>query len=544
MKKTKFTFLLIFLSAYFTNAQTLNWVKSWGSPSTFANDLGYGVVVDGAGNVYSTGLYSGTIDFDPGAGTYTLSSNAGSTDIFISKLDAAGNFIWAVSMGGTGSGEAGYAITLDPTGNVCVTGYYQGTPDFDPGAGTFTMTAAAQSDIFVLKLSAAGNFIWAKSFGGFTGDYGHGIKTDASGNIYIAGGYQGAYISKLDASGNIVWAHTISNTLARSLDLDASGNVLVTGEFTGTIDFDPGAGTYTLTSGGMEDAFVLKLNSSGNFVWAKNLSGTDRSYGYCVTADVSGNVYSTGRFKAVTDFDPGAGTFTLTPTGQEDIYISKLDASGNFVWAKKIGAGLPDFGYSIVADALGNIYLSGTFQGTADFDPGAGTFNLSSAGGMDLFICNLDAAGNFLWAGNMGSSTNDYCFGLTVDMSNNIYATGYFAGTCDFDPNSGTFNLISNGGVDAFVIKLNALGTSLSESNLNDHLISVYPNPSSGEFTIRFKNNSDATVEVIDLLGQIVYSEKIVSTNKQLNLNLTNGIYSIRISENGKTSTTKFIIQK
>lgn len=542
--KTKITFFLFFLSLYFSKAQNLNWVKTWGSPSTFANDLGYGVVVDGAGNVYSTGIYSGIVDFDPGPGTFTLSSNAGSTDIFISKLDAAGNFVWAVSLGGTGSGEAGYAITLDPSGNVCATGYYQGTPDFDPGAGTFTLTAAAQSDIFVLKLSAAGNFIWAKSFGGFTGDYGYGIKTDASGNIYIAGGYQGAYISKLDASGNIVWAHTIANTLARSIDLDASGNVLVTGDFGGTVDFDPGAGVSNITSGGMEDAFVLKLNSSGNFAWAKNLSGTDRSYGYGVTADVSGNVYSTGRFRAMTDFDPGAGTFTLTPVALDDIYVSKLDANGNFVWAKKIGASLTDYGYSITTDALGNVYFGGTFQGNTDFDPGAGVFTLSSYGGMDVFICNLDPAGNFIWAGNMGSSTNDYCFGITLDASNAIYATGYFANTCDFDPNSGTFNLISNGGVDAFVVKLNALGTGINESKtLQDNSPVVYPNPSNGEFLLSFKNELSGVATIVDMMGKEILRKEFNNT-KQLELNITTkGLYFVQLESEGKRSVTKLVVQ-
>ena len=160
--------------------------------------------------------------------------------------------------------------------------------------------------------------------------------------------------------------------------------------------------------------------------WAKQLGGVYFEDGRSVAIDASGNVYSTGYFQGTADLDPGTGTFTLTSFGSNDIYVSKLDASGNFLWAKQIGGAAIDESYALALDASGNVHITGRFDGLADFDPGVSTYTLSPAGGSfaDIFVCKLDASGNFLWAGAMGTaSNNDLGYAIKVDASGNIYPT-------------------------------------------------------------------------------------------------------------------------
>jgi hypothetical protein len=473
--------LVVILVAVFifniSYAQNFEWAKAMGG---IFDDYVTSIAVDAGGNVYTTGFFWGTVDFDPGAGTYNLTSAGNNYDIFISKLDANGNFLWAINMGGTSSTAGGYSIAVDAGGNVYTTGSFWGTVDFDPGAGTYNLIAAGNySDIFISKLDANGNFLWAKRMGGFFWDTGTSIAVDASGNVHTTGSFWGTvdfdpgtgtynltsagfdndiFISKLDASGNFLWAKSMggtSNDWASSIAVDAVENVYTTGNFVGTADFDPGPGTYNLTSAGSADIFISKLDSNGNFLWAKSLGGNIDDGGNSIAVDAGGNVYTTGGFQGTADFDPGPGTYNLTSAGDDDIFISKLDISGNFLWARRLGGNSYDHGNSIALDAGGNVYITGYFEGTVDFDPGPGTYNLTSAGNYDIFISKLDISGNFLWAKRLGGNSYDIGRSIAVDAPGNVYTTGVFQGTIDFDPGPGTYNLTSAGDNDIFVIKLN-----------------------------------------------------------------------------------------
>jgi hypothetical protein len=206
--------------------------------------------------------------------------------------------------------------------------------------------------------------------------------------------------------------------------------------------------------------FVSKLNSSGNFVWAKRLGGVGTDIGNAVFVDAAGNVHTTGYFRGTADFDPGVGTINLTSAGNQDIFISKLDSSGSFVWAKSLGGGNYDIGNAVFVDAAGNVHTTGYFSGTADFDPGVGTVNLTSAGGDDVFVSKLNSSGSFVWAKSFGSSSTDTANAVFVDASGNVYTTGYFSGTADFDPGVGTSSLTRAGESDVFVLKLDSSGAS------------------------------------------------------------------------------------
>ncbi len=456
----------------FCNAQPFyNWAKRFGGGN---GDFGFSITTDASGNVYTTGNFIGTVDFDPGPGVQNLVS-AGSSDIYISKINAAGQLVWAKRLGGTG-GDYGYAIAVDASGNVYVTGYFWGTADFDPGPGTQHLTVAGLYDVFIAKLDASGNFVWAKSIGGPTGEQPNSITVDALGNVYTTGIFQGTadfdpgagvynvtsagssdiFISKLDATGGFVWAKRMGaagTDFGESIAVDASGNVYTTGFFQGTVDFDPGPGAQVLTSQDERDIFISKLDASGNFVWAKRIGGASYDIGYSIAVDASGNVYTAGFFQGTVDFDPGVNFHNLISAGMTDVFIYKLDAAGNFVWAKQLGGSGSEWTHSLVIDASANVYLAGYFEGTVDFDGGTGTYNLTSAGGFDIFVAKLNYWGNFVWVGRMGGAGNDYGQSIAIDGAGNVYTTGYFNQTADFDPGANTENLASAGDVDIFIAK-------------------------------------------------------------------------------------------
>ncbi len=261
---------------------------------------------------------------------------------------------------------------------------------------------------------------------------------------------------------NFQWAKSMGgglNDAANSIAVDGTGNVYTTGTFSGTSDFDPGPSTFNLTSPGQEGVFISKLDASGLFVWAKCIGGAGSDYGFSLSLDGFGNVYSTGSFSGTVDFDPGPGIFNITATGQANVFISKLNSSGSFVWARSIGGTNYELGTSLTVDLANNIYTTGYFQGTADFDPGAGVYNITSAGSNDIFISKLDASGNFIWAKSMGGTSDDIAHSIFVDGSGSVYTTGAFNGNSDFDPGVGVFNLNSVSTNDnVFISKLDVSG--------------------------------------------------------------------------------------
>jgi hypothetical protein len=483
-----FSLLLIFLLTFsfaplYTEASEgeFVWVRGMGGSSF---DRGYSITLDGSGNQYITGRFEGTVDFDPGLGTTNLTS-AGSYDIFILKLDSNGNFIWVKSVGGTG-GDQGLSIVLDGSDNLYITGWFADTADFDSGAGTSNLTSVGGTDVYLLKLDSSGNYVWAKSFGGTSDDYGHSIVLDGSGNQYITGkfknttdfdpgagtsnltsvGSEDIFILKLDTNGDFVWAKNVGGTNSdggHSIVKDSLGNIYITGWFGDTTDFDPGAGTSNITSVGSSDIYVLKLDSSGNYVWAKNIGGVGNDRGFSMTLGGSDNLYITGWFADTADFDPGAGTSNLTSVGSSSDFVLKLDSSGNYVWAKSFGGTTNNYGYSITLDGSGNQYITGNFQNTADFDPGVDTSNLTSAGSTDVYLLKLDSSGNYVWAKSFGGTSADAGHSITTDSLGNVYTTGYFQGIADFNPGLGVSNLTSAGSADIFILKLGDVPPTLTE---------------------------------------------------------------------------------
>jgi len=529
-QKHIFILLFLFVCLSITQAQQVNlqWAKQIGSVNT---DISKSIAVDAQGNVYTAGYFESTADFDPGSGVFELTSE-GNSDIFISKLDAYGNFVWALRIGGPFNDYV-FSIVSDNGAYLYLTGYFTGTVDFDPGSNTHLLTSV-NYDNYILKLDTAGNFVWVKQIGGNFAEF------------------------------------------SKSLAIDPHGNVYTTGAFTDTCDFDPGPSIYNMTTTSNFDIYISKLNSQGDFVWAKQLGGINNDYGQAVTVDNFDNVYTTGYFEGLADMDPGPSTINFTSAGTSDVFISKLDSNGNFVWAKQLGGSSQDVGNSIAVDLFGNVLTTGTFIGSADFDPSNSSFPLNSFGGADIFISKLNASGDFKWAKQLGGTSQDEGNTITVDAFGNVYSSGDFLATADFDPGAGVCAYISQGLADVYISKLDSSGnfvwakqiggtdddrdysvivdgagsiyttgyfrgtvdfdpnagtwpmTSFGNKDVfilklnisngiglldNDNRINVYPNPSSGIFNVDALNNEKASLEVFNMLGESVFFVRNQQTN-------------------------------
>jgi hypothetical protein len=242
------------------------------------------------------------------------------------------------------------------------------------------------------------------------------------------------FLIKLDTDGNLVWWKILGGSLTDNVSgviVDPAGNVVLGGLFTNTADFNPGLGstqTFPLTSAGGSDAFVLKLTSDGDFVWARRWGGTGEDAIRDFALDAQGNVYSTGAYAGTVDFDPDpATTFNLTSQASFEIYVARLNSDGSFGWVVR-DANLIDehVSYSIRVDSGGSVYTSGDFRGTVDFGGSAAT-TLTSLGFKDVFLVKRNNSGVVQWARQYGGVQPELARGMDIDAANNVYITGQFA---------------------------------------------------------------------------------------------------------------------
>lgn len=519
----------------------LEWAKHFGGTSY---DQGNAIAVDNDRNVYVAGYFNGTASFNTAT---DLVSNGGS-DMFVAKLDWSGATQWVKQFGGTGS-DAAVALKLDAQNNIYITGYFSDEVDFNPGGTTpYTLTAAAGggSDIFVAKLDNTGTVVWAKGMDGATGsDEGRALALDAAGNVHTTGVFYGTvdfdpgsgtqnltaagssevFVSKLNNNGEFVWAKRLGGSRLDSgegIGVDQDGNVYTTGSFQRTADFDPGAATYNLVSGANSyDVFISKLDSTGSFVWAKQLTGSSPNMGNGLALDTAANIYLTGMFTGMADFDPGTTTYELTAAGGTDIYVAKLDSAGAFVWARQMGGSQSsggDRGYGIAVDRWGNAYSTGFFSGTADFNPDASaTYDLTAGGSSDIYVSKLDATGNFVWAkALLTTSSTNWGTAIAVDPSSNVYTTGLFNSTLDADPDASSVPLTAYGNTDVLIHKLYCSDTSSAHVTItagcNGYMLNGELLTTSGTYTAVIPNRSgcDSTV-TLDLTIEL--PEAIINVN-------------------------------
>ncbi len=553
MKKTLLLSLVPFLVWLNAHAQSLGWVKQLAGDG-LAHP--YSMAVDNNGNVYSVGWLNSSCDFDPGAGNVTLTATA--LDAFVVKLDAAGNYLWAYNIGSKLEDRAN-DIALDAAGNVYITGFFDDSIDLDPGPGTMLAVPQNNRAGFLIKLDSIGMFQWAKVWQSTSGILCTSVTVDATGHIIVSGGFTGtvdldpdggvitataafigdAFVANFDASGSLVWAKHIRSTFAGSarvdaLATDATGNVFVAGAFGSKVDFDPGAALVELTSVGVsgnQDIYLLKLSSQGNFSWVKQMGGDDIDLPTDLVIDAAGNAYVTGYFNDTADFDATAGIGNFVSRGMDDGFLVKFDNAGNQAWSKQLGGGGYDEGWRMVYDNnFDYVYLTGAFSDTVDFDPGSGVNTLIGKGDQDVYLSKVDAGGNFLWTKQFGGAYIDASGGIGISPGGNVYLSGYFLQEADYDPGVGVVTLTdAQNSMDGYILRMD-IATGVKEV-ANDKGFLAYPNPFTDVFYVKTDGFVPAGVTVFDVLGEQVPAAITHGKPTAIRINAAPGIYIATIKD-------------
>jgi len=402
--------------------------------------------------------------------------------------------------GGSGD-DISLATIVDGSGNIYVSGYFNGSVDFNPGSGSEIHNSKGGRDVFLSKFDASKNLLWTNTWGGNNDERGETLALDSLGNIYAAGPFQGTvdfnpaggavhssnagfpnniFLSKFSPEGAFQWVKTWGpadgGAEAYNITIDRDNNIFVVGDFSGTVcDFNPwGEHDYHTNHAPapgnplLFDSYLSKFDSNGDFLWAQTWGGDGYDDGPGVATDSLGNVYVGGMYQSQEiNFDPSGGPGGSGHPAHDnpgvpvtvDVFLSKFDRDGNFQWVRTWGGpGTDEVVGNLVVDNLDNIYTSGRFGCTnCDLNPDGTAEIRSSHGDMDAFVNKYDSSGNFLWARTWGGPGMDAGAGMVVDAANNLYVTGVFSGSVDF----GSGSVSSNGGMDAFLSKFDPSGTFL-----------------------------------------------------------------------------------
>ena len=382
----------IFLAKYDASGNHI-WSQQFGGTST---DEGWGLATDSAGNVLVIGVFSNTVSFgDDGV------TSAGSRDIFLAKYDPNGAYLWSRTFGGTSS-DHGYSVAVDDSDNVVITGFFKVEADFGGG----DLVEAGLGDVFVAKYASDGTYLWANRYGGSKGDIGREVAFDSAGNVLLTGYSEGTadfgggwltsfggvdiFLAKYDANGAHQWSKrfgNVNNCYGYDVVADAADNVIFTGSFIGTVDFEGGP----LASTFHADIALAKYDPSGNHVWSEHIGQPSSSGGYVIPygldVDAAGNTVLTGRFSKTIDF--GGGDITATGNNS-DIFLASYASDGSHRWSTKFGSGMQDEGQDVVFDPFGHVAVTGLWTSLIDLGSG----NKTGAGGNDVFVAKYgpDAA--------------------------------------------------------------------------------------------------------------------------------------------------------
>ena len=439
-----------------------------------SSDEARGIAVDGAGAAYVTGHTSST-NFPTTTGA-VQTANPGSWDVFVAKLNPAGSgLVYATYLGGT-SNDYCRGIAVDGAGEAYVTGETS-SANFPSTTGAAQTTNAGSYDAFVAKLNAAGSgLVYATYLGGSSTDYGYGIAVDGAGAAYVTGqtrssnfptttgavqttnaGSPDVFVAKLNAAGSgLVYSSYLGGTSSdwgQALAVDAAGAAYVTG-YTQSTNFPTTMGAAQTTYRGNTDVFVAKLNSAGSgLVYATYLGGTNTDYSHGLAVDGAGAVYVTG-YTGSTNFPTTTGALQTTNAGGADVFVAKLNAAGSgLIYATYLGGTSGEIGYGLAVDGAGAAYVTGQ-TGSTNFPTTTGAVQTANAGSNDVFVAKLNAAGSGLaYATYLGGTGNDGGYGLAVDGAGAVYVTGFTSST-NFPTTAGAVQTTNAGSNDVFIAKL------------------------------------------------------------------------------------------
>jgi len=529
-------------------AQNFEWAKREGS---WAYDYGYGIAADPSGNIYVAGKYEMNANFSG-----TILPSYGNHDIYVAQYSSTGTLNWIKTAGGI-NGDYAESLFCDGT-SIYIAGEIEGygtTITFENSP--ITLTCKGFNDMFVAKYDLSGNLLWAKSAGGNYNDKAQGVTADNNGNVYVTGyftdtanfsgttiygnGNQDIYIAKYDVNGNFIWVHNAGSAgrdEAKSVKCDASGNIYITGMYSDGTTF----GSSILSSpNGYVNIFLAKYAPDGSLTWVKTAGSDYDDVGWSLAIDNAGKIYITGEFNAYALFD----NIALTTTGQSNIFVACYDNAGNAQWAIGAGGPLIDRARGIGCDGT-NLYITGQFSLSANFGP----YSVTGSDSSEIFMARLSNAGNFEWVTTVGGPADSlellsYESGnaICAEATGNVYATGALLNGGVF----GNTSFIPYSRTDAFITKITQ-GISVNVSENKNADITLYPNPSNGNFTLNLNNLSPQRKEItiINCLGQVI-DKRTNESSAQLNINLSTqkkGIYFIEIkTEDQATWREKILLQ-
>ncbi len=549
--------IILLTCIFFFSPQIMAQMEAWQwakSGIGGASDRATGIAVDAKGNSYVCGSFQ---SFSLGLGSkFLYNSDSGSSDIFIAKYDPNGTLLWAKSSGGIGY-DAATSITLDNQNKLYVTGYYQ-SKKLIFGKDTLTNTDASgqSNDIFVVKLDGNGNTLWTFGTGSLSNEVANGISTDLTGNVYITGNFSGntitfggislknsgaedIFIAKLDANANVKWAKNPKGNLsdfANGINVSELGKVLITGYYlSDELDFDGKA----ITGYRFDDAYVACYDSLGTILWANAAGGGDEELGSSVTSDRFGNVYVCGTYTSDSIQFDHIKLGNVAP-GSNDMFLVKYNITGKVLWAKNAVSPAYERANAVFTDKYGNVHLTGFFTGDSVwFD----TKLLSNkiAGTASLFIVKYDSTGVIDWAHSEGGQSGvDAGTCAAIDTLGNLFLAGYFS--------SKTFSLGStvlknNAGPNSSDFFIGRAGSKkVSISQLSKPQFKVYPNPGNGNFVLQSAWMMDR-VEITNCLGQSIYISNTRQVQTDIKLNEP-GLYYLTVYFGTSRETVKILVQK
>jgi len=398
-----------FLSKFDSNGNFL-WVKTWGGDG---HEMVVAMAIDDTDCLYITGFYDDEFDADPSPNEFILPLH-GFYDAYISKFDSNGNFLWAVSWGGSGMEQP---HDIDVAGsNLYVIGNFENSVDFDPTGNVDIKISNGDNDAFLTRLNTSGSYHSTTTWGSSLPDNGLAVCADLNGSVFAGG------------------------------------------SFFGTCDFNPGAGTHNESSLGENDAYLLKLDSLNNFQWVRKWGSVFWDNTRSLEIDNEGYILAFANFMGTCDFDPGAGIVEHT-ADLRNVSLSKFTQSGDFVYAIAMGGANYDHDADITVDNDNNYIVCGWFEDTFDADPGPGIEEYTSIGSDDMFVVKLTSAGEYIWANAWGSSDYDAASAVSFDSENNCYILGQYGGPADFDPGDSVDEHIPVGGYDCALVKVSVDGS-------------------------------------------------------------------------------------
>jgi Bacterial Ig domain/Beta-propeller repeat/Thrombospondin type 3 repeat len=548
----------IFVAKYKSDG-TLAWAKQAGGSGI---DEGLGIAVDGSGNSYVTGHFQGTATFGPGEPNETQvpSSPTGGESMFIAKYISDGSLAWAKRASSTASHFVGFGIGIDGSGNIYVTGWFQGTATFGPGEinETQLLPAGGANSMFIAKYNSDGTLAWATNPTGLSSDHNaYAIAVDGSGNSYVTGrfanttifgpgvsltatGFTDIFVAKYDTNGTLAWAKRAGGGSGvfhegHGIAIDGSGNSYVTGWFGGTATFGPGEPNETqLTTAGVDDIFVAKYNSNGTLAWARGVGSTDSDKGSAISVDGSGSAYVTGRFTGAVTFGSGESNQTQLTSASAfpyDIFVAKYNGNGTLAWAKQAGSTSTDQGFGIALDGSGNSYVTGSFAGTATFGSGEpNQTQLTSAGAHDIFVAKFDGDSD----GDGVSNAIDNCPAVANPTQSDVDGDG-LGDACDpnsFAPVANNDIYSTNQNIQLTVLGAGVLGNDTDadpNTTLNAQVVS---NPSNAASFNLNSNGSFSYTPATNFSGTDSFTYRANDGQKNSN------VATVTITVNTTTDTT------